>query len=109
MALLNPNETYSAQSGDLTLTANVHAHIHTLSVSPSNGATGTLAVYVTPNGGALQPLYRAGSPVVIDLADVSTLTQVFWGCIGTVFLDETIAITGTYDATLSSQGTLPQD
>lgn len=107
MALLNPHETYKAQAGDCTLQANIHGHIHTLAIKPAVGATGTLSVYVTPNGSVQQPLYRAGAPVVIDFADPTTLTHIFYGCIESVFLDA--AITGTYDATLSSQGTLPQD
>ena len=109
MALLNPHETRNNQDGDCTLVANVHGHIHTLSVNPSNGATGQLAVYVTPNGGPQQPLYRNGVAVVIDLADITTWTNIFHGCIASVFLDETTTIVGTYSATLCSQGSLPQD
>jgi len=108
MALLShPSLVAKTQAdGVQSLHPSSHATLHTLGIKPSVGATGTLAVKVRPIGGALEPLYQGASPVVIDLAN--TVCPSFYAGISEVTLTPT-SIVGSYDATLSSHGELPQD
>ena len=109
MALLShPSLVAKTQTdGVQSLYPSAHATTHTLGINPSLGATGTLAVNVRPIGGALEPLLTpSGTPVVIDLADI--VSPVFIAGISEVELVPT-SVVGSYDATLSSHGNLPQD
>lgn len=108
MALLShPTLTGKDQAdGVQSLKPSTHATTHTLGINPSLGATGTLAVNVRPIGGALEPLYQGASPVVINLAAI--VSPVFIAGISEVQLVPTNVV-GSYDATLSSHGELPQD
>lgn len=109
MALLShPTELANTQlSGVVSLKPSAHGTQHTLGINPSLGATGTLAVHVRTIGGALEPLRdRNNTPVVIDLANI--VSPVFIAGISEVTLTPT-SVVGSYDATLSSHGDLPQD
>lgn len=108
MALLShPSLTGKTQAdGSVSLHPSAHATLHTLGIIPSVGATGTLAVKVRPIGGALEPLYQGTTPVVINLAAI--VSPVFIAGISEVTLTPT-SVVGSYDATLSSHGDLPQD
>lgn len=92
--------------GAQSLHTTAHATLHTLGFSCSPGATGSLQVKVRPIGGDLENLLSNSSPVVINLADI--VSPVFMGCISEVEITPVLVV-GTYNATLSSQGSLPQD
>ncbi len=99
--------TKTQADGVQSLFPSAHATTHTLGINPSLGATGTLAVNVRPIGGALEPLLDSSqAPVVIDLANI--VSPVFIAGISEVTLTPT-SVVGSYDATLSSHGDLPQD